>query len=336
LKAKFCRLGCQEIKTILTKNGFPYNELGKLIVAKNADDLENLEKLFHRGVSNGVDLEIHDVSRLSKFESKARTFEKFLWSPTTAVSDPSFLTKSLLKEFLKAGGKVEYDTQVELRESSDEVRLKDSKFHFKYVVNAAGPGALKLAKQVGVGSEYSLIPFRGTYWVASNDNLRLSKLVYPVPHKLNPFLGVHFTNTIDGQLKLGPTALPVLSAESYDFALTGNLADLRETLFGWSRIVRGDSHSVKSLIASEVKRLSLRNIISEASDLVPEVKKISSWAKKNSGVRSQLVHNTSGELIQDFIVSTKANSVHVLNVVSPGWTSSIPFARWIVETYLTN
>ena len=67
---------------------------------------------------------------------------------------------------------------------------------------------------------------------------------------------------------------------------------------------------------------------------MPEVANIQKWVKKNSGIRAQLVSNSSGELVQDFVVELKNNSIHILNVVSPGWTSAIPFSRWIVEKYL--
>jgi L-2-hydroxyglutarate oxidase LhgO len=335
LKAKFCRQGNEEVKKILKFNGFPVNHIGKLILAKSSEEVKELEVLLARGHANGVDLEMRDVGELKSFEPLASTHEKFLWSPNTAVTDPAFLTQVLLNDFLNLGGKVEYSSKVDLLDSGGEIRLQQGLFDAKFLINAAGNNALKLAKQIGVGTEFSSLPFRGTYWIAKESHFKLSKLIYPVPHKVNPFLGVHFTNTLNGYLKVGPTALPVFGPESYNSPFRANFAEAQESLIGWKNLALGETHSLRSLIGSEAKRIFLKNVLKEASILVPEVRNISKWEKKNSGIRAQIVSNENGELLQDFTVRKKSNSVHILNVVSPGWTSAIPFSKWIIDKFVS-
>ena len=334
LKAKFSKQGNYEIKKLLKQNNMPFLESGKLILAKNEEDLNSFETLLSRGNANGVELEILDARLLKSFEPLAKTYKRFIWSPKTAVTDPAYLIEGLRRKFIGLGGKFEFSKEINLIDEGGEINLKGKFFSFNFLINAAGAHSLRLAKQIGVAKNYTSMPFRGTYWMPQTSHFKLERLIYPVPHRVNPFLGVHFTNTIDGNFKVGPTALPVLGPESYISPTKANFFEISETLNGWKFLALGKTHSTKNLVASEIKRLFLRNIINEASILVPEVANIQKWVKKNSGIRAQLVSNSSGELVQDFVVELKNNSIHILNVVSPGWTSAIPFSRWIVEKYL--
>jgi L-2-hydroxyglutarate oxidase LhgO len=171
----------------------------------------------------------------------------------------------------------------------------------------------------------------GVYRSASNDTLGLRTLVYPVPHPINPFLGVHFTLTLDGKFKIGPTAIPILGREQYSFHTGWSLSDIYQATKAAKSLIAGDSHDVSKMIRSEWPKMLENEIVSQASQLVPGAKDVRQWYKKPPGIRSQLVHLPTGKLEQDFKIVTKSNSLHVLNAVSPGWTSSIPFARYVAN-----
>ena len=331
LKAKFCRDGNIELKKLAKKYDVQVKNVGKVVVTKNTEEVRRLEALFQSGIENGVDVELLNEAKLKEFEPLARTTEKFLWSPTTAISNPAAIIKALEQHFLLLGGKIQFDTEIDLINLNGEVVENNGKFRSKYYINAAGAHADLIAKGLGIAKEYAMIPFMGQYRTIPHGSLPLRTLVYPVPHPINPFLGVHLTLTTDGLVKIGPTALPILGREQYS-ALSGwNLRDIVQSLSGARSIAAGKSHSILEIIKSEYPNLRLKALKKEGGTLVPQVLQIKSWARKAPGIRAQLVHLPTGSLEQDFKVVTHRNSIHVLNAVSPGWTSALPFARYIVS-----
>ena len=331
LKAKFCRLGNIELKKLCKENSIPVMEVGKVVVARNPDENARLDNLFSRGIENGVDLELLDKTKLKNIEPLAVTYERFLWSPSTAVSDPISVLNVLKEKFSILGGRIELSQEANLEIINKEITLRNLRIYPTHIINAAGAQSDKIAKQVGIGKEYAMVPFMGVYRATPIQNLSLKTLVYPTPHPINPFLGVHFTLTIDGKVKIGPTAIPVLGREQYSLFSGLNLRDFKETFRGVFAIASGDTHSLKEIMKSEWPKLFEKMLVKESMTLVPSAKNLKNWKKKPPGIRSQLVRLSDGKLEQDFIVKNHLNSTHILNAVSPGWTSALPFGRWIVE-----
>jgi len=331
LKAKFCKEGNLELRKVIKKSNIPIREVGKVVVAQNEEEATRLISLFERGAINGVDLELHDEGKLAAFEPLAKTSSKFLWSPTTAISDPSAVTKALESDFLNMGGQVDLSQEIKLEIAGGEVRDMSGRYSAAHFINSAGAHADRIAKSVEVSNEYAMIPFIGTYFYAKRDKLPLRRLVYPVPHKINPFLGVHFTLTLDGSVKIGPSAIPVFGREQYNLSCGWNLSDITQSLKGMASLAFGDSHSIISMIRSEIPSLYRSGIVGKAAALTKAKVTTSDWARKPPGIRAQLVHLATGKLEQDFKVISHLNSTHILNAVSPGWTSAIPFARYVVQ-----
>ena len=331
LKAKFCRDGNRELRKLCLRNNIPILETGKVVVTQNQEEESRLETLFERGVENGVELEMHEAAKLTSFEPQAITLNRFLWSPTTAVSDPHAVLIAMAKEFESRGGKIEYGHNVSLSESGNEIHINLADYEARFYVNASGAQSDRISRAVGVGLDYAMLPFMGVYRATSNDVFGLKTLVYPVPHPINPFLGVHFTLTTDGKVKIGPTAIPISGREQYTLATGWSVSDIYQALKGAKSLVLGDSHDVLKIVRSEWPKIIQKEIVKQASQLVPNASNLENWQKKPPGIRSQLVHLPTGKLEQDFKIITKLNSLHVLNAVSPGWTSSIPFGRYIAD-----
>ena len=331
LKAKFCRDGNRELRKLCIRNNIPILETGKVVVTQNQEEESRLETLFERGVENGVELEMHDAAKLTSFEPQAATLNRFLWSPTTAVSDPHAVLIAMGKEFESRGGKIEYGHNVSLSISGNEIHINVADYEARFYVNASGAQSDRISRAVGVGLDYAMLPFMGVYRATSNDVFGLKTLVYPVPHPINPFLGVHFTLTTDGKVKIGPTAIPISGREQYTLATGWSVSDIYQALKGAKSLVLGDSHDVLKIVRSEWPKIIQKEIVKQASQLVPNASNLENWQKKPPGIRSQLVHLPTGKLEQDFKIITKLNSLHVLNAVSPGWTSSIPFGRYIAD-----
>jgi L-2-hydroxyglutarate oxidase LhgO len=329
LKAKFCREGNLELRKLCRENSIPIQECGKVVVSRNSEEDGRLDLLYSRGLSNGVELELREKSELSKFEPLAVTHQRFLWSPNTAISDPRAVTRAMVNKFEGLGGELSYGQRITLQRAQDGVSAKN--IRAKYVINAAGAQSDRLAKELGLAKRYAMVPFMGVYRAVSSDYLPLKRLVYPVPHPINPFLGVHFTLTLDGKVKIGPTAIPILGREQYSLFEGWSLSDIGQAITATRALIQGDSHKFGEILKSELPKLRESSLIRESALLVPGALSIRKWQKKPPGIRSQLVDIQTGKLEQDFIVENFENSTHILNAVSPGWTSALPFGRWVAE-----
>jgi L-2-hydroxyglutarate oxidase len=328
LKAKFCRIGNSQLRDFIQQNDLPILETGKVVITKSQEEEARLFTLFNRGVANQVKLELLPASDLQKFEPLAVTHENFLWSPTTAVSDPRALLKALVQELISSG--VEIRCSSEINDFDDQkAKINGIETSFKHLVNSAGSQAVEIAHKFKVGGDYLMVPFIGMYRYVPQNQIPIKTLVYPVPHPVNPFLGVHFTLTSDGMVKIGPTAIPIIGKEQYKILNGFSLSDLKSASISFGAIAAGSHHSLLELVRSEFPKYSTRFLVSEAAKLVPSVAKMKGWKIKPPGIRSQLVNRNTGELVQDFILEKATHSTHVLNTVSPGWTSALAFGEHI-------
>ena len=334
LKARFCRDGNRAIKQLAKKHEIPVREVGKVVVARNSDENKRLDTLFERGIKNGVELELLEESRLSAFEPLAVTHQRFLWSPTTAISDSKAIVKAMQDEFIALGGEISFSKKLKLKVINKEVIDDSVNFDAHHYVNAAGAQADRISRSIGVGNEYAMLPFMGVYRATDEKNLPLRRLVYPVPHPINPFLGVHFTLTIDNKVKIGPTAIPIAGREQYSFLEGWSGSDIAQAIKGMISLIRGDAHDFGAILKSEIPKFLESTLVDESTELVPSAGSVNTWHKKPPGIRAQLVHLPTGRLEQDFVVTTHLNSTHILNAVSPGWTSAIPFGAHVASQVL--
>jgi L-2-hydroxyglutarate oxidase LhgO len=334
LKARFCRDGNRAIKQLATKHEIPVREVGKVVVARNSDENNRLDTLFERGIKNGVELELLEESRLSEFEPLAVTHQRFLWSPTTAISDSKAIVKALQDEFVVLGGEISFGKKLNLKIINKEVFDDSANFEAHHYVNSAGAQADRISRSIGVGNEYAILPFMGVYRATEEKNLPLRRLVYPVPHPINPFLGVHFALTIDNKVKIGPTAIPIAGREQYSFLEGWSVSDIAQAIKGMISLIRGDAHNFGAILKSEIPKFLESTLVGESTELVPSAGSVNTWHKKPPGIRAQLVHLPTGRLEQDFVVTTHLNSTHILNAVSPGWTSAIPFGAHVASQVL--
>ena len=333
LKARFCRQGNFELRQIISRHSIQIRETGKVVVARNDEELIRLKNLYQRGLANGVKVELLPASELINYEPLAITHKEFLWSPTTAVSDPQSVLDATAKEFELLGGTLIFNSEI-LIDQSQLIYVNGERTNPSLVINSAGVNALSIAHRFGVGLDYALLPVLGIYKTISDDKLPLKTLVYPVPDPRNPFLGVHFTLTTDNRVKIGPTAIPVIGREQYSGLNGIDLQDVKESIRAIRGLLKGSAGGLFKLASTEFPKISTRYLISCAKDLVPAVSTAGKWTKKRPGLRAQLVNKLTGEFEQDFVVRRSGKFVHILNAVSPGWTAAIPFANWIIEKEL--
>ncbi len=333
LKAKFCLEGNQSLKELIQEYKLPLLKCGKVVVAQNEEDLERMESLFQRGVTNGVILQRFSDTKLGEYEPLAKTHKEFLWSPNTAVGDPILVANLIRDLFIAAGGNVKLGSTSEVA-IDGQITIDGKKIYAEKIVNAAGTNAIHIAHKVNAGKGYSQLPVLGLYKFIENKDFPLRRLVYPVPNPKNPFLGVHFTLTVDGKVKIGPTAIPVFGREQYSVRDFPDFQDFQSSTSSLKNLFLGSPLGLASLAVTELPKISTSRLVNEGRRLVPDLPSNLIWKRKRPGIRAQLINLDKRAFEMDFVVESKGNYVHILNAVSPGWTSAIPFARWIVDHYL--
>jgi L-2-hydroxyglutarate oxidase LhgO len=330
LKAKLTRDGNRLLKEFCSERNVPVRETGKVVVTTSGNQLPALEKLFQRGQANGVKLEQIDEAQLFELEPLARTHERALWSPTTAVADPVKVVQALAQRVVERGGVLRLGASVVGIESR-KVLLSDSEtISFGHLINAAGLYADTIAHWCGVGLEYKMLPFKGLYWYGNWEPGRLQRHVYPVPDPRNPFLGTHVTVTVDGRAKVGPTAIPSLWREDYGGVANFSAAEMARIIRLYPGFISSKHHNVWNLMRTELPKYSRKKLLAEAARLVPAVNSQDFHQKGRPGVRAQLLHVPTGRLEMDFVVHHGVYSTHLLNAVSPAWTSSLAVADYVV------
>lgn len=333
LKAKFTKEGNIALKEFVKDRGLKINECQKVVVATDDKEVEGLEELKRRGEANGVELIWLDEAGLNALYPNIKTHKKALLCPSTATVNPKEVTQEFAKVIKELGVEILLSCKY-ISSSSNVVSTSLGDFQAKKVINCAGLYADNIARDFGFSKDYVIIPFKGIYLKDKKNVSHLETNVYPVPNLENPFLGVHYTLTVDGESKIGPTAIPAFWRENYKGFDNFSLKEFIQILFYEAKLFVTNAFGFRSLAFSEVKKYSLTYLKGLAMKLTKQMDHdgFDSWS--TPGIRAQLLNKNTLELVQDFVVESDENSVHVLNAVSPAFTSSIPFANWVVETHV--
>ena len=330
LKARLTRRGNQLLHAFCDEHAIPVNRCGKLVVAQRPEDLPALDQLLARATANAVPVELVDEAQARELEPLARTVDRALWSPTTSSASPLAVVDALAGRVRHRGGRLLLGTEVTAARPGAVV-TRDGTWSVGHVVNAAGLQADRVARWFGLCDDYAVLPFKGLYWYGDWPAGRLTRHVYPVPDPRNPFLGVHVTLTVDGRVKVGPTALPALWRESYGGAHGFDARDAAEVARLLPRFLTSRHHDVPALLRQELPDWWRPHLVRQAARLVPSIRPEQFRERGRPGVRAQLFHLPTSRLEMDFVVRGDADSTHVLNAVSPAWTSSLAFAEHVVQ-----
>ncbi len=336
LKAISCLEGNRRMKAYCREHNLPLEESGKVIVARTEAELPTLNELYKRAQQNGARVDLVSASDLDKIEPNAFTVDQAIVSHDTAVVDPKRILAQLRSE-LEATGKVkiQFDTRVVKRLNSNTVLTTSGPIQFDLFINAAGSWSDRIAHLFDVGRHFRMIPFKGTYRKLRpelSDFVRGS--IYPVPDIRNPFLGVHFTRGIHGDITLGPTAIPAFGRENYGL-LSG--LDSEALSIVWRDIVLFCSNpKFRQVALTEPRKYNARTFFNDASALVKSLDPQSVISTDKVGIRPQLVDWKNKELVMDFHVVRQDNSIHILNAISPAFTCSLYMAEKIVSEYVLN
>ncbi|WP_456485653.1 L-2-hydroxyglutarate oxidase [Hydrogenimonas sp.] len=334
LKARFTREGNARLKVFCNEHGLKTNPCGKVVVARNDMEVETIYELEKRGEANGVDVRVIDEKKLESIDPNVKTHRFALYSPTTATVDPKEVTRKLKETVTGNGANLYLDTKYLYRVGHKSIKTSRGFFEAETIINCAGLYADKIAKQFDFGKNYTIVPFKGIYLKYSGGDRPIATSVYPVPNLKNPFLGVHYTVTVDGSVKIGPTAIPAFWRENYNGFENFDIDELMEIVWYEAKLFVTNRFGFRSLALEEFKKYSKSHLVSLALDMVKMIdeKKFDQWSAP--GIRAQLLDTSTLELVQDFIVEGDETSVHILNAVSPAFTCSLSFTEWVVDKFI--
>jgi L-2-hydroxyglutarate oxidase len=331
LKARLCVEGARDLYEYCDQRGIAVERCGKLIIAVDSSELSRLDELERRGTANGVPgLRRIDAAEIERLEPHARGIDG-LHSPYTGIADFPAVARAYAEDVLEGGGTVASScevTNVAPRGRSLRLLHSHGATEARHAVFCAGAWADRLAVKAGADADPRIVPFRGAYLRLKPERRELVRtLIYPVPDPSLPFLGVHLTKHIDGEVLIGPTALLAGARDAYRLG-TIRATDLRETLAWpgtWRMLARWWRTGVTELGHAAVRPAFVR----AAARYVPELR-ARDVEPAFAGVRAQAL-GRDGRLVDDFVFSATERALHVRNAPSPAATSSLAIARHVAD-----
>jgi len=330
LKARLCVEGAREMYEYCQARGIANEACGKVIIATDPSELSRLDELERRGKANGVrGLRRIDAAGIEALEPHARGIAG-LHSPETGIVDFPAVARALADDVLEAGGVVASGsgvTGVAVNGRSLLLEHACGATEAGHAIFCAGAWSDRLAVLAGADPDPRIVPFRGAYLRLVPERMHLVRsLIYPVPDPSLPFLGVHLTKHIDGDVLIGPTAFLAGARDAYRLGKVRG-EDLLDTL-AWPGSWRMFRHWWRTGL-TELRHAAQRSaFVRAAARYVPELG-VEDVEPAFAGVRAQAL-TRDGQLVDDFVFSATERALHVRNAPSPGATSSLAIARYVV------
>ncbi|MFV2058074.1 MAG: NAD(P)/FAD-dependent oxidoreductase [Thiohalomonadales bacterium] len=330
LKAQLTSKGNQLLQEYCLNRKLDLNQCGKLVVASNENELIVLDELIARGKQNNVDLQLISAEEAKEIEPRVKTFQRAVFSPSTASVNPKQVMTRLIQEARDVGIGIHTDTQF-LRTTNGHIYTNRGVYKTGYTINTAGLYADKIAHQFGYAKNYRVLPFKGIYLHSNGPPNTLRTHVYPVPNPNNPFLGVHITVTVDQQYKIGPTAIPVLWREQYQGLDNFRWREFVEVVSTNIGLLLYNRFNFVQLAIGELKMYQQNKLIEMANILVDGVDSTKINFCTKPGIRAQLIDLNNRKLVMDFCYEGDDKSFHLLNAVSPAFTCALSLAEFCAD-----
>lgn len=336
LKAKYCAKGAALMREFAVEHGIRCERSGKVIIATCQQDLLTLDRLLKNARDNGIRAERMDAGGIRQIEPHAYAYEAGIYSPDTAIID-SLGVIAKLRDLLRTRGvAIEFNADVSAIDTHQKiVEAGGQRYGYDYLFNCAGASADRVARFFQVGKQYALLPFKGLYYKLRPAARELVKSnIYPVPDIKLPFLGVHLTRVIGGEVYVGPTAIPAWGRENYGKLDGLHLGESLGIAWHLMRMYAANHQHFRQLVHAEMAKYSRAHFLAAARRLVPELRAEDLLVSNKVGIRPQLVNVKEKRLEMDFVLEQTKDSLHVLNAISPAFTSAFAFAEAIVDQHV--
>ncbi len=334
LKATNCIEGYNELIRFSKEYGVPFELCGKVIVATSEQELPALEKIYQRGIENGLT----DIRKITKEEIHQHEPHcsgiSGIWVPYTGIINYTDVCHAYADVFQKAGGEIitgEKVMTIKPTQTHTEVVTQTKTYATKLVINCAGLYSDKIASLTQPELNVRIIPFRGEYYELKKEKEYLVKgLIYPVPDENFPFLGVHFTRMIKGGVEAGPNAVFAFKREGYkktDF----NWVEFTESI-GWPGFRKVATKYWRTGLGEYYRSFSKAAFTRALQKLIPEIQE-NDLVTGAAGVRAQACDRTGG-LLDDFMILEDTHVINVCNAPSPAATSSLSIGKTVAKMAL--
>ncbi len=330
LKAKTCRAGKAAMEAFCREHSVPYEICGKIIVAVDASEVDRLDAIHQRGLQNGVNNHWLDEKQIREIEPHAAGV-RALHVPESGIVDyPAVCHK--LSELLQQGGNFVHlkSEAMAIESDRDQVHIstRDARYTCNFLVTCSGLHSDRIVRMSGLKPPAQIVPFRGEYYELKDHRRHLCRnLIYPVPDPKFPFLGVHFTRMIHGEVECGPNAVLALAREGYTWG-TIRWKDLLESV-GYRGFLRLAGQHWRMGIGEIHRSISKAAFVRALQRLMPDVRAEDLIACR-AGVRAQAIA-PDGSMIDDFLWVSGHRMLHVCNAPSPAATASLEIGRLIAE-----
>ena len=328
LKSNLCIRGRELLLEFIDVEKVPNRVEGKLVVD---NQISKIEDLFERAQNLGMEgVSIFDKKEILGKEPHCK-FETALFVPQAGVVDYKVVTEKIISKFLSLGGEVKYFNQVNAIEDNGNLKkifTSENQFETEFLINCAGLYSDTVAKLDNLEPNLQIIPFRGEYFtIDSKKSNYVNNMIYPIADPNLPFLGIHLTKTIDGNIEAGPNAVLAFAKEGYDWT-TFNVKEFA-SIISYQGMWKLGKKYLKTGLSEMYRSLNKKVFLTEISKFIPDIN-ANDLTPRVSGVRAQAV-DRNGDLVDDFVFESKDNSLHVLNAPSPAATSSFAIGEYIAS-----
>ena len=335
LKAELCIEGKKLLESWIIDNGGQINRCGKIVVPQTEDDLSTLDKIIEYSKANSVKFQLISSNEAKNICSLINIpMKKALYVPETAVFTPKEVLRIILEKLKERNVHFLPNTFFqEINPNESLIKLKESLIKYGYLFNCAGAHSLSIAKYFFTDLDYQIIPFRGNYLdISKSLSKEIKTNIYPVPVDKQNFLGVHFTppSNESETATIGPTANLALGRENYFRFDNVEPIITTQSILSIANMALQNSNSMRNYIRSQMLPSTLDDLYKKAKKLIPVLKKSDVKYSSKCGIRPQLYSKSKNCLEDDFIIKNTENTTHILNAISPAFTSSFAFAKYTI------
>jgi len=327
-KSNLCIRGRELLLEFIDVEKVPNRVEGKLVVD---DQISKIEDLYVRAQNLGMEgVSIFDKKEILKKEPNCK-FETALFVPQAGVVDYKVVSEKIISKFLSLGGEVKYFNKVNAVKDDGNLKkifTSENQFETEFLINCAGLYSDNVAKLDNLEPNLQIIPFRGEYFtIDSKKSNYVNNMIYPIADPNLPFLGIHLTKTIDGNIEAGPNAVLAFAKEGYDWS-TFSVKEFA-SIISYQGMWKLGKKYLKTGLSEMYRSLNKKVFLTEISKFIPDIN-ANDLTPRVSGVRAQAV-DIKGNLVDDFVFESKDNSLHVLNAPSPAATSSFAIGEYIAS-----
>ena len=325
-KSDLCIRGRELLIDLMNNENIPHRIEGKIVVDNDIEKIITLNKRAEELNMDGV--RVLERNEILSFEPSCK-FKSALYVPQAGVVDYKVVSEMIAKKFLSLGGTIKYFQKIKTINTENNLKVLTSDketFKSEFLINCAGLFSDTVAELDNIKPDLRIIPFRGEYYVLSQEKAHLvNNMIYPISDPNLPFLGIHLTKTVDGQIEAGPNAVLAFAKEGYKWSNI-NISEFMKTI-SYKGMWKLGKQYLGTGVSEMYRSLNKRVFLKEILNYIPDVR-LSDLKPRVAGVRAQAV-SSNGDLIDDFVFEDGNNSLHVLNAPSPAATASLAIGEYI-------